>query len=888
MIRHLVASSASIDHRPTWAGPLGQIVLAALLGICLVAPAAQAVDAPVVIRSDGLSATLDPAQGGAVVSLLGAGTEMAAKQAAPRLFELQFSRKDDPKATRIYVSSHDAARCTATQAAEGGRTVARLAFEGPVANPFHVLCTLTAQRGDPLLRWRLEARFADSLVLEQVRYPILSLRAPLGTAASDALVMGSTKGGIYRNPAAYPAGRSISFRQPGSLAAAMACYYNDERGLFSAMFDPRGYPKGVTATRTAEGLSLAWDHPCFSSANYTLDYDAVLGVLGRARLGHAVDWRDAADLYKQWAERQSWCAKSLAARQDLPAWLTQGPAMVRFDRQWLGHPERVERWLKDYWQAQFPPAPLVIAYWGWEKVDTWVTPDYFPCYPSDEVFSRLVRAGREVGGHTFLWPSGYHYTLMYNKNADGTFAWDDRSRFDATARSHAVCGRDGNLLLRTPSWLKGGQCATMCPGDPYTLDWFNQIATGIVRRGGELVQVDQVVGGSFAPCYSKSHGHAPGPGLWCTDVFRKQLHSMLAECRKINPGAVVCFEEPNEWFLQEVGIQDYRDCEPPVPPGDRASVFNYLYHEYLPTFQSNINAGNRRLAAWCLVNGEIPHLFPSFHFSPEPLVLNGGFEEVSRHWPDGWEHVHGYRNQVYSGQAALDSSQHHGGTQSLRLQNTDAGQMVQVSQNVAVGGDLRPGGRYRLSAWIKSAGTKPPSALNLGAFAEGLKSLGGWQIAMPRGPGAWTRGSVDFTLPAESQMLRLMINLVGPGQAWIDDLTLSELHPDGTQSELRQPSHPLEHDLMRQWVDLFHGQGRPYLLLGKMLHPPQLKTATVAVGGKPVPAVLHNAFQAADDSVAAVLVNATDEPQAVQLTWTPAGPAIAMTLAPWQVRLLRR
>ena len=36
-------------------------------------------------------------------------------------------------------------------------------------------------------------------------------------------------------------------------------------------------------------------------------------------------------------------------------------------------------------------APLITAYWGWEKIGNWVTPDYFPVYPSDEQFTQLVR-----------------------------------------------------------------------------------------------------------------------------------------------------------------------------------------------------------------------------------------------------------------------------------------------------------------------------------------------------------------------------------------------------------------------------------------------------------------------------------------------------------------
>ncbi|MCX7064760.1 MAG: DUF6259 domain-containing protein, partial [Proteobacteria bacterium] len=149
---------------------------------------------------------------------------------------------------------------------------------------------------------------------------------------------------------------------------------------------------------------------------------------------------------------------------DIPAWMKSGPVMVRFTREWLSDPPRIEKWLTGYWKKHFPDAPLITTYWGWEKVGKWVTPDYFPVFPSDEQFTNLVVRARTLGCHAFPWPSGYHWTRMYRKQDDGSFYWDDRKRFDEVARAHAVHDRDGKLYVRTASWLAGGDTATMCPG----------------------------------------------------------------------------------------------------------------------------------------------------------------------------------------------------------------------------------------------------------------------------------------------------------------------------------------------------------------------------------------------------------------------------------------
>lgn len=174
---------------------------------------------------------------------------------------------------------------------------------------------------------------------------------------------------------------------------------------------------------------------------------------------------------------------------------------------------------------------------------------------------------------------------------------------------------------------------------------------------------------------------------------------------------------------------------------------------------------------------------------------------------------------------------------------------------------------------MKSSGLKQRNAIGLGAFTDLMKSTGSWHIAMPDKAGDWVRGEATFTLPANTQFLRIMLHMNGPGTVWFDDMTLEEVRPDGSAVVVQRPDKPTDHELMRQWVELFHGEGRPYLLLGKMLHPPKLETATFEYQKRRFPAILHNAFEAADGSQAVVLVNATDQPQTGKLTWARPGAA---------------
>ncbi|HJN16488.1 MAG TPA: DUF6259 domain-containing protein, partial [Armatimonadota bacterium] len=573
----------------------------------------------------------------------------------------------------------------------------------------------------------------------------------------------------------------------------------------------------------------------------------------------------------------------------IPDWMKQGAPFVRFSRGWLSRPEQIERWLTDYWKRQFPEdLPLTIAYWVWEKVASWVTPDYFPLYPSDDEFIALAAMNREIGGHVFPWPSGYHYTMTFEEQADGSFTWDDRERFNRVARDHAVHKRNGDLYVRKASWLQGGANACMCPGDPFTIDWMNDIADELAECGADMIQVDQVVGGAFPACYKTDHPHPPGPGAWQAEVFRTQLKTMLARLREIEPDAVVSFEEPNEHFIQYAAIQDYRDIEGrwgDPRPDELASVFNYIYHEYLPTFQSNPRRGNGFLTAYCLVNGQTPHFVPTQDIGAGPLLAGGDFEEWADDQPRGWEKVGGYQGAVWNGKCARDETVKHSGDSSMRLEN-GADESVQVSRNVIIGDSFRRGRTYRVSAWIRTEDLAQVNGVNFGTLTHQLKSTGaGARIDMPAGTDDWARGDITLTIPEGTDFLRIMCHVDGPGKVWVDDVLLEEAGADGAFAEVRRPETPPDHDIMSRWVDLYSDEARPYLLFGRTLHPPKLECDSMEHGGSTYPAVLHNAYRAPDGSEVAILANATNEAQSATLQWH--GDTVHLSLDPWEARLVR-
>lgn len=830
------------------------------------------------VRSGDAVLGLDGATGALVrLADAGAGLELAIE--GQELFRLVVIPPGGDPRQPVELCSRDARAVTRL----GGDGL-RLRFEGMGKQNLAAVCVVEA---GPEGRFRFGIRVEGEAgtFVERVDYPLLPLAAPLqGEGAGDALVFGTTKGGVQERPHLWNPGRSAAGTQPGSLAAQFGCYYGAKGGVVTYCEDDAGHPKTLLAVRTAHGLVLGWRHLMRHDLQkpVALSFPIVAGVF-RGAAGTATDWRDAAAIYKAWALQQPWCVKRLAERDDLPAWLKQGPAQVRFGREWLGQPERIEAWFDKYWTRHFEGVPLIVTFWGWEGVATWVPPQYFPPYPSEDGLKRCVAAVKRAGGHAFFWPSGYQWCLSYGKREDGSFEWEDRARFEREAEPHAMVDKDGKVMLTNPPWYRGGEAATLCRGDRWSRDWLTGIAVGLAERGGELFQIDQVVGAGMrggGDCRATTHGHPPGIGIWDVEAAHRQMTEMQAACRAAGVNMVLGYEEPQERFLQEVGIQDYRDYEvlrrPQVPPHRPESVFGYLYHEFVPLFQSNPVAEDRAMTAHCIVTGQMPHLVPHWPVEPYTFPAHGGFEEWVGEVPAGWDHVRGWKEHQFTGQPRRDQNIRHSGASSLRVESESAGEITQVSRNLPIGpGGLRAGGKYRFSAWCRTERLGKPAAINIAALTQELQSRGSWRLPFPE-PGDWREVAVEVVAPAEgAEFLRVMIHIDGPCRVWIDDFRVLELDAQGVARPILRDGLPPQHRLYKQWIELYHGAGRPYLQFGEAIPPPKVE---------PAGALQVGAFRAADGTQTVIAVNPTDTAQ--QATLRGHGKLKRVGLQPSQVKLL--
>ncbi|MBQ7189055.1 MAG: carbohydrate binding domain-containing protein [Kiritimatiellae bacterium] len=837
-----------------------------LMGSFCVCACCLATAGAVTVRTASLAVRLDDRDGGIRHLEVSGGTGTDApvpfcvSNAVP-LFTLAVCRTEEipgPAGPR-YLSANEAGRLSVQPESDG--YVLRYQ-DFPVAVE-QVECTVRPSREDGQIRWGMTVRMQDGWTLECTEYPKVPLA--LFEGRETAFVAGNTKGGVLRNLHQQKS-FTYDWTQPGSLAAGFATYLVGNSGLYLGAEDAGFNPKTVRVKREDGGITLTVLRPTCEQGSSRQGFEIALGGFA----GSPADWRDAADLYKRWAEKQEWCAKKLTERDDLPVWMKDAPTLVRFSgRNWFENPEQTVRWIAEYEKKFYPDTPILTAFWCWEKIAAWVTPDYFPPVPDNETFAKLVADLRTQGCHAFPWPSGYRWTLSYNRAKDGSVQYEDLEEFAKTGASHAVVTRSGTMLLERPGWLQGGTCTWMCGGDPWTHGWWNdRICAPLAKLGCEMIQADQTVGGMFRDCYKKNHGHPLGRGNWKGVAFKQQLISMAGTMKKIEPQSVVCIEEPNEWYNHLVGIQDYRDEE---CRAEWASVFNYLYHEYVPPFQSNPRRGNRVREAHQLADGQMPFILPTMNDLSDELLVNPSFEArvPNGHAYVGWDKVNGYAGVAWNGKAISDFDVKHGGNSSLRLENQE-GEIVQVSQNFLTSG-LDTTRTYRLSAWVRAeTGAAHASADFCFHHADGRfigPASGKNRMAFPIDGNGWKRLSSDFTIPVNTTYMRIMLNLTQKGRVWLDDFAFEVVQPDGTTTRVTRNRKDSYQRFMSRWITLYHTEARDWLAHGKMLHPPKLTCAQIKQGERTFPAIFHNAFRAPDGREAVVLANATYEPQQATLQW---------------------
>jgi hypothetical protein len=412
-------------------------------------------------------------------------------------------------------------------------------------------------------------------VVNAITVPFIPASRQLGDSpADDHLIWPMCDGLLFTNLMQATLWGKNAVNYPGGASVQFMGLYDDAAGLYMSSQDAHGSPKRISYQlgKNQVDLSVTYFFPETPGPGALVCPETVVGVF------HG-DWHDAADIYKGWATRQPWCARTTTQRDDIPKWFAAAPPMADYTMQSRTRQEEIlpvgeiPGALASY--AGFIGRGIVGRPMGWEKHGAWIGPDCFPPYGGD-AFVQSVQQMKKDGNRLFLYLEGYQWMLDDPGNK-----YDGTAYFDEHCGADAVVGEDGKVRKGGHS---GRTYAEGCAATKGAREAVMRNAMQCVDVGADAVQIE-VVGGGGPACYATNHGHPPGNGRWFYEAFAALLDSVRAEGRRKNPDLVVTIEEPNELYIHHLdgyNGRDYRQTEWPrgAPGSAGIPLFTYIYHEY--------------------------------------------------------------------------------------------------------------------------------------------------------------------------------------------------------------------------------------------------------------------------------------------------------------------
>lgn len=539
------------------------------------------------------------------------GLAVVAHPAHKSLFALTLTKADGNLVT---VESTQAGE-SSVSAAAGQVTLKYGKFPGL---DLAVEVTVTCAASDPLTRWSIRVENKTGRPLKTVRFPQLLAVPAIGDGQDDCLVLPALAGTLIENPAAnWKNGQSITLGYPGNLSAQFIAYQDRAAGVYLAGMDTAGHPMSLAVFKQPDGFRLWHEYtPVTAGSVWQSPYPIAVGVTQGT-------WCDTADQYKRWALKQSWCAKTLAERPDIPAWWKAGPDVyVSEVRTYDGkractgsfYPQ-----LADYlhtWQTKID-GPVVAMLGGWENHRRWTAGDYFPAF--DATNAKLVIARlRQDGIRPFFYLSGLYYTFR-NTGRDGgeiPAAQQYAAAYVLDEKTHQP--KEYVLDESNPSAEWKRQSYEFCVGAPQTQRFFCDVVDQAHALGVDVLQMDQTTGGGGDACYATGHGHAPGTGLYQSHAFWDLLDAMRQRGKQNTADFVLFHEEAHEQLIQHLDgfhVREYYEKRwyRAYPGAVGIPLFDYLYHEFAigyggdsASLSKDNNRGNVRSHAINLVTGRTP------------------------------------------------------------------------------------------------------------------------------------------------------------------------------------------------------------------------------------------------------------------------------------------
>lgn len=511
---------------------------------------------------------------GTVESLKTAGKELICEKAP--IFRIAY-RTEDGELKRI--TAWDAA----VKKEESGSGV-YAGFEVPLS----VKLTAGVTPYD-MIDWRIFVENGGKGMVEWAEYPCFTVK-PLRENGGDGEILypyneGSIVSDIHRHPEREPEYPSVSACDvfPNMVCSQFMCYLTEGNGLYFAAHDETRTVKEISFYEDRSGAALQIRQYCGADygENFESSYPTVL-------CGFTGGWEAGAAVYRDWFEKHLPGGLKKISESVLPAWYKDSPLVISYPVRGIHDMDEMKpNALFPYTNAlplirgirEKTGSKLLVLLMHWEGSAPWAPPYVWPPYGGEKCFNDFADALHEEGDLLGVYCSGFGYTIQSNLIDE----YNCEEKFEKEERIRQMCtGPKGELdSTICTGQRKGYDICVQAPGARVLL----QEAYGpLFESRVDYAQIlDQNHGGGQYFCYSREHGHVPGPGKWMTE----SMSALLENWNRLGEGKLFgCESAAGEPYIPYLRFSDNR-YELNFIYGRPVPLYAFLYHEYLRNFMGN-------------------------------------------------------------------------------------------------------------------------------------------------------------------------------------------------------------------------------------------------------------------------------------------------------------
>jgi len=504
------------------------------------------------------------------------------------LFKIEFL---NDRAEFKTVTSSEAQQVSVSKHRDQDGETVTLEFKALAQLPLDARVRIRCPLGETLTYWSLELNNRTTLWIGHIQFPVIEVPFDNAANRNSSHILWSFADGALAGPVEPSmsvgawGGREYDTpdiwrynNYPGQWTSTqLMAYYNDAGGLYVACDDPKGLPKFIDPLLDQDGVTLGLGHyPGTRGPGETkLPYHVVIGTFQG-------DWYAAAEIYRNWASRQPFCATRLTQRTDIPKWLADSPPAIAFPMRGQGDWDPPAAENPEYTPltnalpyldklAAALDGPLLPIVFNWEQGGPWVQPEAYPPVGGEAAFREFMSKAKARGWHPMIYGDGLCWvTRQINTQYDGM------AYFHSHGGDAVVTRRwDGSIPeMDLGSWRKNYMT---CVGTEKGRQMILDMTRHMTELGPDVVQqFDQ--GPGPTACYAANHGHPPVPGPWMAEAFDGLIKADVATARSVNPTvAMSCEGAPPETQLQNFQVWDAR--------GGMCPLYSFVYHEYASGFQ---------------------------------------------------------------------------------------------------------------------------------------------------------------------------------------------------------------------------------------------------------------------------------------------------------------